>query len=214
MSVIADLRRACFGTDCNDAFDDSCQHVMIEGHAGPVAAYRYAVMAPEAAAAGYTGQSYGLGPMRSLSGPVLELGRFCIAPGQGDPDILRLAWTELTRIVDAQGVAMMFGCASFEGTDPARYRNAFAWLAARHLAPAARRPERKAAQTVPLQAGPYDPKLARAELPPLLRTYLTMGGWISDHAVVDPEMNTLHVFTGVEIAAIPPARKRLLRALV
>ncbi len=40
-----------------------------------------------------------------------------------------------------------------------------------------------------------------------------MGGWVSDHAVVDQQMNTLHVFTGVEIGAIPPARKRLLRAV-
>ena len=40
-----------------------------------------------------------------------------------------------------------------------------------------------------------------------------MGGWVSDHAVIDARMNTLHVFTGVEIAAIPPARKRLLRAV-
>jgi len=32
--------------------------------------------------------------------------------------------------------------------------------------------------------------------------------------VIDPVMNTLHVFTGLEIAKIPPARKRLLRALV
>ena len=50
-------------------------------------------------------------------------------------------------------------------------------------------------------------------MPPLLRTYLSMGGWVSDHAVVDRQMNTLHVFTGVEISAIPPARKRLLRAV-
>jgi len=40
-----------------------------------------------------------------------------------------------------------------------------------------------------------------------------MGGWVSDHAVVDPEMGTLHVFTGVEIRAIPATRKRLLRAV-
>ena len=58
-----------------------------------------------------------------------------------------------------------------------------------------------------------DAKKAMLRMPPLLRTYLTMGGWVSDHAVVDPKMNTLHVFTGVEIAAIPPVRKRLLRAI-
>jgi putative hemolysin len=62
--------------------------------------------------------------------------------------------------------------------------------------------------------GKVDAKRAHAVMPPLLRTYLMMGGWVSDHAVVDRVMNTLHVFTGLEIARIPPARKKLLRALV
>ena len=51
-------------------------------------------------------------------------------------------------------------------------------------------------------------------MPPLLRSYLLMGGRVSDHAVVDHAMNTLHVFTGLEISAIPESRKKLLRALV
>ena len=50
-------------------------------------------------------------------------------------------------------------------------------------------------------------------MPPLLRTYLLMGGWVSDHAVVDRDLNTLHVFTALEIRAIPPARARLLRGV-
>ena len=58
-----------------------------------------------------------------------------------------------------------------------------------------------------------DAKNAMRVMPPLLKTYLMMGGWVSDHAVVDRQMNTLHVFTGIEIGAIPPARKRLLRAV-
>lgn len=53
----------------------------------------------------------------------------------------------------------------------------------------------------------------RNQMPPLLKTYLLMGGWVSDHAVIDPHMNTLHVFTGVETKAIPESRKRLLRAV-
>ena len=50
-------------------------------------------------------------------------------------------------------------------------------------------------------------------MPPLLRTYLGMGGWVSDHAVIDRDLDTLHVFTGVEVGAIPDRRKRALRAL-
>jgi putative hemolysin len=51
-------------------------------------------------------------------------------------------------------------------------------------------------------------------MPPLLRSYLAMGGWVSDHAVVDRDLGTLHVFTGLEIGAIPAARARQLRAVL
>jgi putative hemolysin len=54
-------------------------------------------------------------------------------------------------------------------------------------------------------------KLARRSMPPLLRSYLGMGGWVSDHAVIDNELNTLHVFTGVEINMMRPGRVRQLR---
>ncbi|MEL6426276.1 MAG: ornithine-acyl-ACP acyltransferase, partial [Pseudomonadota bacterium] len=56
-----------------------------------------------------------------------------------------------------------------------------------------------------------DLKQANKGMPPLLRSYLVMGGWVSDHAVVDNDLNTLHVFTGLEIKGIPPGRARLLR---
>ena len=53
-----------------------------------------------------------------------------------------------------------------------------------------------------------DARRAMLTMPPLLRSYLAMGGWVSDHAVVDRDLDTLHVFTGLEIGAIPPARAR------
>ena len=58
-----------------------------------------------------------------------------------------------------------------------------------------------------------DPSGPQRQLPPLMRGYLAMGGKVADHAVTDPALDTLHVFTGVEVAAIPPARARLLRAI-
>ncbi len=148
---------------------------------------------------------------------MLELGRFCIHPGHPDPDIARIAWVALTAFVDETGVQMLFGCASFAGTDPAPYSDAFAVLKARHLAPARWRPRPKAPQIHRYAArSGRGPDLARgqAALPPLLRSYLMMGGWVSDHAVIDADLGTLHVFCALETGAIPPARKRLLRALV
>jgi hypothetical protein len=40
-----------------------------------------------------------------------------------------------------------------------------------------------------------------------------MGGWVSDHAVADRELDTLHVFTCVEVDRVPPARAASLRAV-
>jgi putative hemolysin len=112
---------------------------------------------------------------------------------------------------------MLFGCSSFKGTDAENYHDSFAMLAAKHLAPRRWWPRVKAPSVVnfarKLRRRQPDAKQAMLRMPPLLRTYLLMGGWVSDHAVVDRQMNTLHVFTGLEIAAIPPARKRLLRAV-
>jgi putative hemolysin len=58
-----------------------------------------------------------------------------------------------------------------------------------------------------------DRRAALVALPPLLRTYLAMGGWVSDHAVVDRQLNTLHVFTCVEVDKVPAARAASLRAV-
>jgi len=53
--------------------------------------------------------------------------------------------------------------------------------------------------------------MALRRMPPLLRSYLVMGGWVSDHAVIDNDLNTLHVFTGVEVKRVPRKRVSLLR---
>jgi putative hemolysin len=53
-------------------------------------------------------------------------------------------------------------------------------------------------------------KIAMLKMPPLLRAYLLMGGWVGDHAVIDKKLNTIHVFTGLEVSKIPNAKKRFL----
>lgn len=87
----------------------------------------------------------------------------------------------------------------------------------RHLAPKRWLPRVKAPQVFrfarALRLRKPDPRRAMAAMPPLLRSYLAMGGWVSDHAVVDRQLDTLHVFTGLEIRAIPPERAKLLRAV-
>ena len=203
-----------------DPFDDICTHILVEEITSGelVCCFR---MLPLTRGTeidrSYSAQFYELSALQAFKGKMVEMGRFCIRPGGADPDILRVAWGAMTRYVDENGVEMLFGCSSFSGTDADTYLDAFAMLKERHLAPRRWLPRVKAPSVFKfaqkLRWRKPDARLAMSNMPPLLRTYLMMGGWVSDHAVVDRQMNTLHVFTGLEISAIPAARKRLLRAV-
>ena len=218
------LRYACFGlSDASgvdrDAYDALCQHVVIldQSRQYPVASFR--IMFLESAQdidQSYTAQFYNLDALRAFSGPLLEIGRLCIDASCKDPDVLRLIWAMVTKFVDDKNIALLFGCASFQGTNPSIYLDAFLAMRQKYLAPKQWRPLEKSDRIFRFPKGiDQKPNVKGAvfSMPPLLQTYLLMGGWVSDHAVIDAELNTMHVFTGVEIARIPPQRKRLLRAL-
>lgn len=204
----------------SDALDDRCHHMLVEDLTigQIVCCYRFLPLSGGAEITrSYSAQFYNLSALESFDGPMVEMGRFCIHPEAQDPNILRIAWAAMTRYVDEAGIEMLFGCSSFIGTEPEAHAEAFAMLKERHLAPRRWLPRVKAPKVFrfarALRLRKPDPKRAMAAMPPLLRSYLAMGGWVSDHAVVDPALHTMHVFTGLEIRAIPPARKRLLRAV-
>lgn len=187
----------------------------------PLACFRVQYFASlAAAAASYSAQFYDLRRLptfpdeRAGASGYLELGRFCTAPDTINADVLRLAWGFLARMVDLCGAGMVFGCSSFEGTDPAPFAGAFGLLAARH-APGRVTAGAALSETLALSDldAPKDHRAALAQIPPLLRSYLSMGGWVSDEAVIDRDMNTLHVFTALEIAKIPERRAKALRLI-
>jgi len=167
--------------------------------------------------ASYAAQFYELEKLKAFDGKMVEMGRFCIHPDVRDPDILRIAWGAMTEFVDREGIELLFGCSSFHGVEAEEYTDAFALLKERHIAPKRWLPRVKAPSVFRfgnrLRLRKPNLKLAMKGMPPLLRTYLVMGGWVSDHAVVDTDLNTLHVFTGLEVRDIPSSRKRLLRAV-
>ena len=60
---------------------------------------------------------HNLSALQSYQGKLVEMGRFCIDPACNDPDVLRIAWGAMTQYVDDNDVSLLFGCASFHGTD-------------------------------------------------------------------------------------------------
>ncbi|MEP2715757.1 GNAT family N-acyltransferase [Pseudophaeobacter sp.] len=226
LAAFGQLRERCFHRDIQDldGFDPQCEHILVDECASGalVGGFRIRLFqVGDTLTDSYCAQFYQLSHLAPRSSPWMELGRFCIAPERQDPDILRLAWGAVTRLVDHYQVSLLFGCSSFEGTDPELYREAFSLLQRRHLAPPDWRPQVKAPEVRrfvdllkdrPAGQKP-DLKQAQAQLPPLLRSYLVLGGCVSDHVVIDRDLNTCHVFTGLEVEAIPTARQRLLRAV-
>ncbi|MEP6019183.1 MAG: GNAT family N-acyltransferase [Paracoccaceae bacterium] len=215
-----ELRGLCFGVaqEDSDGFDDVCTHILIRCliTSQLVCCFRLLPVTGPEIAQSYSAQFYELSALEVFEGKMVEIGRFCVHPEFRDPDILRIAWGAMTAYVDRHDVRLLFGCSSFTGTETAEYLDAFATLKARYLAPKRWLPRVKAPNVFQFSARMQDKpdcKKAMLQMPPLLKTYLMMGGWVSDHAVVDQKMNTLHVFTGLEVGAIPPARKRLLRAV-
>lgn len=217
------LRARCFLGDASrrdfDVLDAACPHMLVEESASGRVIGCCRLLSVQGAHIhdSYSARFYDLSALSRFQGTMVEVGRFCLDPQFAqDPDVLRLAWGGLTRFVDAQDVQLLFGCSSFQGTDAAPYLDCFAALKARHLAPKQWSPQVKSTRVYPFAAkttGAPDVRQAMKVMPALLKTYLAMGGWVSDHAVIDPELNTLHVFTGVEIGAIPDARKKRLRAV-
>ncbi len=202
-----------------DEFDAICKHVLVEEIATGklVCCFRFLPLADGSEISrSYSAKYYDLSALEAYSGAMVEMGRFCIHPDYKDGAILRTAWSAMTNYVDENNVDMLFGCSSFHGTDAENHMEAFTLLKENHLAPKRWLPRVKAPKVFQFakKLKPRKPNLKAAmrAMPPLLRTYLVMGGWVSDHAVVDPELNTLHVFTGVEIKRVPKSRARILRA--
>lgn len=203
-----------------DAFDVRCTHVLVEhARSGAVVACARVMAFDDGRAAAresYSAQFYGMDALAGAARPMIEIGRFCAAPEHRDPAVLRLAWAALAVRAEALGATTLFGCASFAGAEPERHAPALGLLAARHLAPGAVQPARRAPETLAyaqaLAGRPVpDPRAAYFALPPLLRGYLALGARVSDHAVIDRAMDTLHVLTLLDVAAIAPARLRQLR---
>jgi putative hemolysin len=95
----------------------------------------------------------------------------------------------------------MFGCASLAGTDPEALAPELTYLMTHHLAPPAIRPRALDALYVPMnRCDPalLDKRRALMSLPPLIKGYLRLGGFVGDGAVIDRQFNTTDIAVVVQ----------------
>lgn len=144
----------------------------------------------------YTSSEYNIDPILKSGASVLELGRSCVLPEFRTRPVLQLLWQGIADYVLEHGIEMLFGCASFPGTDVKALAKPLSYLYHYHLAPPELCPVALPERYVPMNVIPKEelnPKEILSTLPPLIKGYLRIGSLIGDGAVVDEQFNTTDV---------------------
>ena len=194
---------AAIGRDF-DAFDEVCDHLLVldrrrgDGPESIVGTYRL-IRRAAAAQMGrfYSSAEYDIQKMIDYPGEVLELGRSCIARDARNTATMQMLWRGIALYAYHYDIQVMFGCASFPGTDPSQHAQAMSYLHHHHLAPPEIRVRALASRYVNMEMlarDGYDPRKAMARVPPLIKGYLRLGGYVGDGAVIDQQFNTTDVF--------------------
>ncbi len=186
-----------------DRFDEICDHILVTDRSGGgradgvVGTYRLLRRSIAERSHGfYTSGEYDISCLERYEGELLELGRSCVAASYRTLPTMKLLWRAIAAYVFRYDIALMFGCASLPGTDPAVLGLPLSYLHYHHLAPPALRPRALEALRTDMRILPraaIDQRAALAATPPLIKGYLRLGGFVGDGAVVDPQFNTTDV---------------------
>ena len=202
MGAKADAATASLERD-RDAFDAVADHLLVVDHAigsgaeGVVGTYRL-IQREQAAEIGrfYSADEYDIAPMLQFPGRILELGRSCVDANYRNRAVMQLLWRGIAAYVFRCQIDLMFGCASLPGTDPDALAAELSYLYDNHLAPQELRPRALPHRYVDMRRLPADVSDAKqvpAHLPPLIKGYLRLGGFVGDGAVIDRQFNTTDV---------------------
>lgn len=186
-----------------DDFDLYCDHLLVIDHSRGKAAsavvgtYRLLRREPAAKAGRfYSASEYDISKLIAVPGEILELGRSCVDVGYRNRPTMQLLWRGISAYVFHHDVEVMFGCASLPGTEVQAHADTLSYLYHYHLAPPALRPRALDSLFVDMKLKPQstlDPRASLASLPPLVKGYLRLGGFVGDGAVIDAQFNTTDV---------------------
>ncbi len=186
-----------------DGFDAHADHLLVVDHAigpgpeGVIGTYRLLRRAAATRAGGfYSASEFDLSVLEAFPGEVLELGRSCVDAGYRGRAAMQLLWRGIAAYVFRHQIDLMFGCASLTGTDPERLGAELTYLYLNHLAPPALRPRALPDRHVEMRRvdpETLDRRRALTLLPPLVKGYLRLGGFVGEGAVVDRQFNTTDV---------------------
>ena len=186
-----------------DAFDAVADHLVVVDHeigdGADAVVGTYRLIREEAAEKlghFYSSDEYDISRILAYPGRKLELGRSCVGREHRGRAAMQLLWRGIAAYVNLHRIELMFGCASLPGTDPDAIAAELSYLYANHLAPAEICPRALPERYVNMQRrdmATLDARRVLASLPPLMKGYLRLGGFVGDGAVIDTQFNTTDV---------------------
>lgn len=195
-----------------DRFDPHCEHLLLLDSLGGGAVIGTTRIATEKAAARAGGfaaeEEFDLGPLRRSGRRLLEVGRTCLDPAHRGGEAMHRLWQGLAAVVEERGIGLLFGLASFRGTEPVAVAQPLACLHHDHLAPCGLRPRSLAPVPMDrLRPEEVDRRAAVLALPALVKAYLRLGARVGEGACLDPAFGCLDVCMVLDTSSLP-ARAR------
>lgn len=198
-----------------DAFDAVCDHLLVvdtDRRFGRKIVGTYRLLRRDVAEQHfgfYSESEFDIAPLlkRHPQARLLELGRSCVLKPYRDKRTVELLWHGIWTYVRQHRIDAMFGCASFDGTDPDKIGVPLSFLARHALARDEWRMRALNERYVPMERltdKPIDMKRAIAAMPPLIKGYLRLGARFGDGAVIDRQFNTTDVLVILPVSDIEP----------
>jgi putative hemolysin len=198
-----------------DEFDPFFDHLLLfdRRRRGAVGVYRL-LRDDQAERIGrfYSETEYDLAPLRATGRRLLELGRSCVHADYRGGTAMYELWSGLARYVSDHDIEILFGVASFHGTDTAALAQPLSFLYHRHLAPPELRVRARAAHFQRMDLMPedrIDRRAAMVATPALIKAYLRLGGFVGDGAWVDHGFNTTDVCLVMDTARMDARQTRI-----
>lgn len=179
--------------------DNFCDVLLVIDHAHHKVVGTYRFMLREAAleyGGHYTDLEFDISKLLIYPGQIMELSRSCVHKNYRTKPTMQLLWRGIGAYTQLNKVALFFGCGSFMGTDVSKYRQALAYLYHFHLAPPELRVQALPTHYQEMNLIPkdkIDAKEALRQLPPLIKAYLRVGGFVGEGAFIDHNFNSLDV---------------------
>lgn len=199
-----------------DRFDPFYDHLILtdESNGGEIVGVYRLSRDDQAARAGqfYTEDEYDLNVLKSSGRKLMELGRSCLAPEYRGGAAMYHLWNGLAQYVAEHRVEILFGVASFHGTDLKQLSQPLSLLHHRHLAPEDLRVRAQSThfQRMDLiEEEQLDRRAAMLRVPALIKAYLRLGGYIGEGAYVDQEFNTTDVCLVMDTSRLKGRQKNI-----